>query len=134
MTKIFMPIEKIEDLSILSIDLDELTLGMAFGRVPFYLLFDTVSKEKELIKNENHHFNGKINPWDKAREWKTDVVIAPHLGSSPYRGLAKSNIRVYVAEGSLSNAVDRYLNNELDEMEEPEKGTSCSGKKHTHNH
>ena len=134
MARLFIPV-KVPDGEIPSLDnLETFKLEQRFGKTPFYLLVDTSDFSFNLLRNQNHHFGGKIHPFQLAETNKADAVLASHMGSPPFKGFAKRNIPVYAVDSSLSvkQALDMFQKGQLSLMEAPEHDKHDSEDHHHH--
>lgn len=135
MSNIYLPL-RVKDESDVSdtMKLDEIYIEARFGHAPFYFLFNTDEETGKVVKNTNHHFGGKDNPLQVAQKTDADTIFASHLGSKPYSLFKSANYKIIKVDGSkpLSDLIKMYTSGQLEELPEPEAGTTCSGGKNHH--
>lgn len=115
-------------------DLEKIYVEPAFGRTPYYLLYDTDNGHQEIINNTNHHFGGKDSPLDVIKRTKAEVIISSHLGSKPYNLFKSANYPILKVDQDqpFSEILKLYKEGKLTEMPLPEAGSCCSGGNHHH--
>lgn len=76
--------------------LDEKIFGH-FGSSPYFLVYDTESKEMKTIKNTNdHHIHGACQPTGLLEVEKISAVISAGMGRNAVLKLNNSGVKVYV--------------------------------------
>lgn len=123
MTKIFAPLvtENREELK----SLEDIHLEPRFGRAPVYILFDTNTQEFDIIPNTNHHFGGSDTPVSIVQRANPDYVLAPYLGSKPFRMISTTNIPIVQAIPNESFAEQLHKWDTLHPMTAPPENSPC---------
>ena len=89
-------------------------VGEHFGRVETYTLFDTESKEVEIIDNTSHHMGGMGYPPELLAEKKVDILLCSGLGKRAIDMFSERKIDVFCgAKGTVEDALNQWKNNEL---------------------
>ena len=71
-----------------------------FGSAPFFALYDTESKELEIIDNtQKEHEHGSCNPVKAFEEKKIDAVFVAGIGRGAFEVLRSAGIKVCIANG-----------------------------------
>jgi len=90
------------------------TVGEHFGRVPTYTVFDSETKEVEILKNTSEHMSGQGYPPEIMSKAGVNVMVCGGLGRRAIMMFEQMGIMVYIgASGSVKNAVRMWENNEL---------------------
>jgi len=94
-----------------------------FGRCPFFLIVDTDSMNFESIRNESAGATGGagIQAAQFIAQKGVDAVIAINIGPNAFQTLRAAGLRVFIAEGTISSAVERCERGELSEMQGPNR-------------
>jgi predicted Fe-Mo cluster-binding NifX family protein len=95
-----------------------------FGRAKWFMIFDTDSRAFEAVDNESAA-GAMQGAGIKAAESLADhgigTVITGHCGPKAFQALRQAGIEVVVnAEGSVAEAVNRYLAGELKPTDGPD--------------
>ena len=94
--------------------LDE-QVGEHFGRVPFYTLYDTNSKEVELLENTSTHMGGAGYPTELIAKAGANTMICGGLGGRAIQMFEEMGIMVYVgARGTVKEAIQLWENGTLE--------------------
>lgn len=111
-----------------SLDYKAAAIDRRFGKVPYYVCFDSVTGEYELVRNTNHHFGGSDSPADVVEKAGAEFVIASHLGGKPFSMFKERGIEVLDAGDAktVDEAVTLWLEGKLSPMAEPEHAGCCS--------
>ena len=93
----------------------EEAVGEHFGRVPTYTIFDTETKNVEVIKNVSVHMGGgTINPPELIKKNNADIMVCGGLGRKAIQLFEQAGIMVYVgASGTVKDAIDAYTEGKL---------------------
>lgn len=92
-----------------------------FGRCPFFLIVDTDSMNFESIRNESAGAAGGagIQAAQIVAQKGADAVIAINIGPNAFQTLKAAGVKVFLAEGTISSAVERCKRGDLNEMQGP---------------
>ncbi len=89
-----------------------------FGKAKYFLILDLEDgKIKSLVSYRNDK-RTCMRPVHLIKESKVNVVIVKNIGLNPYTKLKMKNIKIYRAEGKVSDAINRLLSGELKEFRE----------------
>lgn len=110
-----------------------------FGSAPFFTLYDTDTREIQVVKNQNqHHEHGQCRPRQAVIGLGVEAVIAAGLGQRALLGLNESGIRVYKTEAKTVGEILDHLEDHLREPMTLESacvhGHSHNGESHDHHH
>lgn len=99
----------------------EAELNSRFGRTPFFAVVNMDKDELEFINNtaQNAPSGAGVEAAQIVADQKADLMFAPNVGPRAFSGLEKLNMKIYLANGSIKNAVKAYKNDELEELSEP---------------
>lgn len=116
--KICIPIEEQKGL-------ESITYGH-FGSAPYFLIYNTVAKEYEVLNNAYaEHEHGQCNPISPLKEKGVDVVIVAGMGATALMNLQAMNIQVYKIGESTS--VKHIISNvDFSKMEMLTTENSCN--------
>ncbi len=102
-----------------------------FGSAPFFMVYDTATKESRLINNKNeHHEHGACNPLKVFEGVGLDVVIVGGIGGGALMKLNQAGVRVcQAASNSIQENIDLLKIGRLPEftMQHTCKGHSHGG-------
>ncbi len=112
---------------------DSLVYGH-FGSAPFFVLYDTDTKQLTYIDNSNsHHVHGQCNPIAQLMDMKVDAVVVNGMGMNALNQLNRIGMKVYkladrIKISELVSNYNKYLVQELSMSD------CCShhGSKHYH--
>jgi predicted Fe-Mo cluster-binding NifX family protein len=89
-----------------------------FGKAETFTIYDTESKEVEVIKNTSEHFGGSGRPPELIRAKNVDVVICGGIGAKAIAFFKSYGIKVFMgASGKVKDAIDQFLAGELREAD-----------------
>ncbi|MGB9735486.1 MAG: NifB/NifX family molybdenum-iron cluster-binding protein [bacterium] len=93
-------------------------LSKKFGQAKYYILYDTDNKGYEIIENidpEDRHV-----PLQELVRRGADAFIVSYIGPHAFEVLHSANKKVFHAKNiSVLSAIEKLLNNELEELKEP---------------
>lgn len=95
------------------------TIASSFGRAPYYLLYDTNTKETNCHTNAAANAAGGagIAAAQSLVDWKIDVLITPRCGENAAKVLSLAGIRLYSSAGiSVSDNLALLAKGELTEL------------------
>jgi len=98
---------------------------ISFGRTPYFLIFDTDSKNVEFLDNSAAASQGGagIKASQALVDLKTDVIITPRCGENAAEVLNSADIKVYKSVfGSAQKNMDEFLNGNLSVLTEIHPG------------
>ena len=92
-----------------------------FGRCPWFLFVDTGSLQCEGIGNKNADAASGAGTAcaQLVLEKEVDAVISGQVGPNAYEVLKQGGIKIFIASQEMSarEAIDKFKNNELKQME-----------------
>jgi predicted Fe-Mo cluster-binding NifX family protein len=89
-------------------------VGQHFGRVPYYVIFDTETEKVETIDNISTHMGGSGYPPELLHAHKVDIMLCSGLGQRAVSMFEQLGIEVFVgATGTVQNAIDAWRRGEL---------------------
>jgi len=83
----------------------DVLLDTRFGRAPYFVVYDTVSKETEAvenIQNLNAVQGAGIQAATTVAKTGAEAVISGHCGPKAFRVLQAAGIKVYLSGGALT--------------------------------
>ena len=106
--------------------LDSVAYGH-FGSAPYFLIYDTETKEIEVIKNnEDEHEHGQCNPVAPIRDKGVKALMVAGMGSGALQKFVALGINVYKIEtGTKVRTIVENL--DLDKMEQLVIDNCCQG-------
>ena len=89
-----------------------------FGSAPYYTIYDTDTKEIQVIKNSNQHQNhGACQPIDVISKYNIQVVITNGMGKRAVQLLNDGGVKVYLLNGNtVDEAIKKFEANDLVEL------------------
>jgi predicted Fe-Mo cluster-binding NifX family protein len=97
-----------------------------FGSAPYFLIYDTVAKDYEILNNnEAEHEHGQCNPIQPLREKGVEAVLVGGMGARALMNLNNMGIQVFRTYES-KNIRDIILGLETSEMEKLTFENSCN--------
>lgn len=89
-----------------------------FGNAPFFTIYNTETKDLEVIANGNmHHAHGTCQPTAAISGKNVDVIICGGMGSRAVSMLNAQNIKVYQAKtGTVKETIEKLSIQELTEL------------------
>lgn len=103
-------------------------LDLRFGRCAYFVIYNTESKKADVIQNNGQLSGGGagIAAAQQIINEDIDLIITGNLGPNAFELINKAGIKVYRGESiSIGDALDKYKNGELIELEE--SGPSHNG-------
>jgi len=103
--KICMPVEGLNGLN-------ERIFGH-FGSSPYFLIYDTETKEIKTVKNTNeNHIHGACQPTDLLKSENISAVIISGIGINALLKLKNANIKIYILKPEDLNSltVEKVIN------------------------
>ena len=92
----------------------ESNVSSHYGRAPFLAIISEETLEvKEIIKNENHHFEGELSP-PKYYATLGKIVIAKEIGNNAFHSSKNFGLTVYLgAKDTLKETIEAYKEKQL---------------------
>jgi predicted Fe-Mo cluster-binding NifX family protein len=86
-----------------------------FGSAPYFLVYDTESRQAKTIDNrDEHHAHGACNPLKALAGDTVDALVVGGIGSRAIAGLNRLGIKVYRATpGTIRENIARLEKKEL---------------------
>lgn len=110
-------------------------VGEHFGRVLFYTIVDSETKEVEVLRNISEHMGGRGYPPEIMAKAGVDVMICAGLGHRARMMFEDMGIMVYVgALGKVKDAIDMWENDSLQAATDENVCRQHAFRKHDHNH
>jgi predicted Fe-Mo cluster-binding NifX family protein len=109
--KICLPVEKPNGMNSL--------LHIHFGSAPFFIIFDTDSKEIKEFDNKDHvHMEGHCNPMLQFKSNPINVLITTNIGKRAITKLNEGGVKVYASETDTTviQAIDAFTSGKLKEL------------------
>ncbi len=104
----------------------ESKIAKRFGHANYYQIYDHESKEIEARVNHGHDDNHS-SLVDLANEGVT-IFIVGNIGPNAFKVLNDKNTKVYLARKIIAKeALEKFLNNELEELTNPTLKRSIEG-------
>ena len=108
-------------------------VGEHFGRVPFYTVVDSETKEVEVLPNTSEHAGGRGYPPEIMAQAGVDVMICGGLGHRARMMFENLGIMVYVgASGTVSDAFDMWEKGRLQPVTDENVCRQHAYRKHDH--
>lgn len=101
------------------------SLYHSFGRAPYFMLFDTDTKEAKYIDNAamSQHGGAGISAAQMIVDQGSNVVVVPRCGQNAMDVLKGANIEIYeAASGSAMSLIEAYQNKELNLLSSANQG------------
>jgi len=98
---------------------------MSFGRTPWFLIYDTVTEEKNFINNEASASQGGagIKAAQTLVDSKVEAVLVPRCGQNAADVFNAANIKIYRTKSFVVNEnIKAFLDGELPLLEEIHEG------------
>ncbi len=110
----------------------EETVGQHFGKVPYYALYDTDTKETTVIENTSEHNGGVGLPPEIMDKEGVDIMLCGGLGQKAVLMFEQYGIDVFIgANGTIQDAISAWEDCKLTRATQ---NNSCSGHDHDHDH
>lgn len=108
------------------------TVGQHFGKVPYYTLYNTESKEVSVISNTSEHNGGTGLPPEIMAKESVDIMLCGGLGRKAVQMFDQYGIDVFIgATGTIQDAINAWEGNSLSKATH---NNSCAGHGHDHGH
>jgi predicted Fe-Mo cluster-binding NifX family protein len=105
-------------------------VGQHFGQVPNYTIYDTETKEVEILPNTSEHNGGVGLPPELMSKAGVHVMLCGGLGKKAVDMFERFEIDVFVgANGLIKDAIESWNSGQLAKAT---KDNSCSGHDHDH--
>ena len=98
---------------------------VSFGRAPYFMFFDTETKETVFVENEGAESQGGagIKAAQRLVDEGADLLITPRCGENAAVVLKKAEIRIYKAlPGTVEDNLVAYENGTLEILDEIHPG------------
>ena len=109
----------------------ETNVCQSFGRTPYFLIFDTDTKESEFIDNSAATSTGGagIKAAQIIVDNKAEVLLTPRLGANAADTLKAADIEIYKTTSGLAKEnIDAFIAGELSILEEIHAGFHGQGR------
>lgn len=119
---------------VIPVDEKDLKTGvcMSFGRTPYFLIYDTETKESKFIENTaaNSAGGAGIKAAQLIVDNNADVLLTPRCGQNAADVLLAADIKLYkTADGSAKENIDAFIGGKLSLLEEIHAGFHGHGGK-----
>ena len=101
------------------------TVCQSFGRAPYFVLYDTNSKESSFIDNSAAASQGGagVKAAQAIVDCKAEVLLTPRCGQNAAVVINAANIKIYKTEdGSVKKSIDSFLEGYLPLLGETHPG------------
>ena len=72
-----------------------------FGSAQFFTIYDTVTKEIQIVENDNeHHEHGSCQPLGVISKYNVDAIMTNGMGRRAVQILNEGGVKVYILGGS----------------------------------
>lgn len=110
----------------------EEAVGQHFGKVPYYALYDTDTKESSVISNTSEHNGGTGLPPEIMAKESVDIMLCGGLGKKAVVMFEQYGIDVFIgANGTIKDAIAAWESNDLSKATQD---NSCAGHGHDDGH
>ncbi|SFM41525.1 NifB/NifX family molybdenum-iron cluster-binding protein [Methanolobus profundi] len=110
----------------------EETVGQHFGKVPYYTLYDTETKEASVLSNTSEHNGGTGLPPEIMAKESVDIMLCGGLGRKAVVMFEQYGIDVFIgATGTIQEAIAAWESNSLSKATQD---NSCAGHGHDDGH
>jgi len=103
----------------------ETSVGQSFGRTPYYLIYDTVSKESVFLDNSAVASQGGagIKAAQIIVDNKVSALLTPRCGENAAEVLRAANIKLFkTVNASLKDNIDALIEGKLSLLEDIHPG------------
>ncbi|HZX20755.1 MAG TPA: NifB/NifX family molybdenum-iron cluster-binding protein [Clostridia bacterium] len=103
----------------------------SFGRTPYYLIYDTETKESEFVDNSAATSAGGagIRAAQAVVDTKASVLLTPRCGENAAEVLEAAGIKIYKTEGtSIKGNIDTFVEGKLSLLNEIHAGFHGHGR------
>lgn len=100
-------------------------VNRSFGRAPYFLIYDSESKESNFIENPAVESRGGagIKAAQTIIDNKPDVLLTPRCGENAAQVIEAASIKIYKSQGnSIEENIDKFVNDELFILDEIHSG------------
>lgn len=89
-----------------------------FGSAKFFTIYDTETKQVQIIDNGNeHHAHGACQPLQAIAGHDIDAILTAGMGRRAVDLINRGGIKVYLLEGDTAEeAVQRFMDGKLTEL------------------
>lgn len=97
----------------------------SFARAPYFLVYNSITKEKKYVKNTAHMSPGGagVKAAQKVIDLNTDILLVPRLGENAAIVICGAKIKVYKTKSNnVDETIDMFLNNQLKELKQTHQG------------
>jgi predicted Fe-Mo cluster-binding NifX family protein len=110
-----------------------------FGSSPYFLIYDTETKETKTVKNANdHHLHGACQPTDLLKSENISAVITGGMGRNAILKLNSAKVKVYLLQNenfeemTAQKAIELFNEGKIIELTQD---MACTGHgEHHHGH
>lgn len=105
---------------------------ISFGRTPFFLFYDTETKQSEFFDNSAAASQGGagIKAAQSLADNRADVLLTPRCGENAANVLKAADIKIYkTAGGSAMENIQAFMDGKLSVLEEIHAGLHNHGDK-----
>jgi len=110
----------------------ETNVCISFGRTPYFLIYDTETKESVFLDNSAATSQGGagIKATQTIVDIKVEVLLTPRCGENAAQGIKAANIKMYkTKEGSVLDNINAFVDGKLPLLEEIHPGFHGHGGK-----
>lgn len=103
---------------------------MSFGRTPYFLIYDSETKESKYIDNTAAASSGGagIKAAQIIVDSKAEALLTPRCGENAAEVLKAGGVKIYKTKGeSVKDNIDAYLSGKLSELQEIHPGLHNHG-------
>jgi len=94
---------------------EESKLSEHFGRCPYFAIYDTNTKDIEIVENKLDHSNQNKTPVDQIMIFKPDIVFSKGMGPKAIELFNKKGIKIKTGPYTIVKDVIANINN-LEEL------------------
>lgn len=110
----------------------ETTICQSFGRTPYFLIYDTESKESVFFDNSAASSQGGagIKAAQKIADYQVNALITPRCGENAADVIKTANIKIYkTINDSIKDNIEAFTEGKLPMLEEIHAGFHNHGGK-----
>jgi predicted Fe-Mo cluster-binding NifX family protein len=103
----------------------ESSVGVAFGRSPYFLIYDTETKEENLVVNSASESTGGagIKAAQIIVDHKANALLTPRLGGNAAEVLKTAKVDIHkTIAGSVKDNIDAFMAGKLPLLDEIHEG------------
>jgi len=86
-------------------------LSLHFGHCDYFAIYETDTKEFEIVKNELDHSNQNMTPVDQVMKFKPDIVFSLGIGQRAIKLFDEKNIKVKTGNYKILKEVIEDVDN-----------------------